>query len=58
MIFSSRSGDRQKTETKMNRVATLGDLEDSVELEIELLNERGSMVVSCHRQHTSAPEGP
>ncbi len=38
----------------MDRLATLGNLQDSVELEIDLLNEQGSMAVRCHRQHTCA----
>jgi len=53
-IFSSGAGGRQKEETKMDRLATHGNLKDSVELEIDLLNEQGSMAVRCHRQHTCA----
>jgi hypothetical protein len=52
--FSSGAGGRQKAETKMDRLATVGNLQDSVELEIDLLNEQGSVAVRCHRQHTSA----
>jgi hypothetical protein len=54
VMFSSGAGGRQKTETKMHRLATVGDLQDSVELEIDLLNEQGSVAVRCHRQHTSS----